>query len=262
MEKEARLFLLFDMLGDLKRSGPVQWQVDRSRTSDIKDHVFDLIGEIRLLKPYLPKYINTERMIDYAIVHDLTEVITGDITTFEGVSKEEKARVDKLATDYLIETYGDTMNIENLLSSYNKRDTIEAVTLHMLDKISSSIEFLKYDYEKKVDMDNPDIVESLRCNPGVVKLKEQGLSLGEIFYVWHLRSVVITDEELTKINKYRYKYTDELVSREDADKIVDTIKTFMGCLHDQISKLDEVTEDFPKEAMVYRYINERNNKGV
>lgn len=257
MKKLARLFLTFDMLGDLKRSGPIQWQIDRFRTSDIKDHVFDLISEIRLLKPYLPKYINTERMIDYAIVHDLAEVITGDITTFEGVSKEEKARVDKLATDYLIETYGDTGNIKNLLSSYERRDTIEAVTLHMLDKISSSIEFLKYDCESKVDMDNPEIIEPLRCNPGVVKLKEQGLSLGEIFYVWHLKSVVITDEELTKINKYRYKYSDELISREDADRIADVIKTFMEAIHDEISNLNEIKEDFPKDAMLYKHINDK-----
>ena len=41
MKKLARLFLTFDMLGDLKRSGPIQWQIDRFRTSDIKDHVLE-----------------------------------------------------------------------------------------------------------------------------------------------------------------------------------------------------------------------------
>ncbi len=247
MEKEARLYLLFDMLGDLKRSGPIQWQVDRSRTTDIKDHVFDLIIKIRILKPYLPKFIDTEKMMDYAIVHDLAEIITGDITTFEGVTKKEKVRVERIATNYLISEYGDVMNYKNLVNNFNNLSDIEAKILHMLDKVSSSIEFMKYDYEHKVDMDNPLIVESLRTNPGVVKLKEQGYSLGEIFYVWHLRSVFFTEEEIEKYN----------ISREDANKIEDVIKTFMSVLKNQIINLNEVTDEFPTEAMVYRYINER-----
>lgn len=247
MEKEARLYLIFDMLGDLKRSGPIQWQVDRSRTTDIKDHVFDLIIKIRLLKPYLPEFIDTEKMIDYAIVHDLAEVITGDITTFEGVTKEEKVRVECIATNYLISEYGNVMNYENLINNFDNLSDIEAKILHMLDKVSSSIEFMKYDYEHKVDMDNPLIIESLRTNSGVVKLKEQGYSLGEIFYVWHLRSVSFTEEEIEKYN----------ISRADANKIEDVIKTFMSVLKNQISNLNEVIDDFPTEAMVYKHINER-----
>ncbi len=247
MEKETRLYLILDMLGDLKRSGPIQWQVDRSRTTDIKDHVFDLIVKIKFLKPYLPEFIDTEKMIDYAIVHDLAEVITGDITTFEGVTKEEKVRVERIATNYLISEYGNIMNYEKLINNFYDLGDIEAKILHMLDKVSSSIEFMKYDYEHKVDMDNPLIVESLRTNPGVVKLKEQGLSLGEIFYVWHLKAVSFTEEEIKKYN----------ISREDANKIEDVIKTFMSVLKNQISNLNEVTDEFPAEAMPYRYINER-----
>ena len=49
MEKEAKLFFLFDMLGDIKRSGPIQWKIDRFRTSDIKNHILDLIVITKLL---------------------------------------------------------------------------------------------------------------------------------------------------------------------------------------------------------------------
>ena len=172
MDKEAKLFFLFDILGDIKRSGPIQWKIDWFRTSDIKDHIFDLIVIIKMLKPYLPAYINTEKMIDYAIVHDLTEVITGDITTFEGITKEEKKRVEKIAREYLIIEYQSILNINTLLDDFEESKDLEAKILHMIDKIHSSIEFLKYDNEKKVDMDNPEIIECLRENPRIVKLKK------------------------------------------------------------------------------------------
>ncbi len=240
------------MLGDLKRSGPVQWKVNRSRTEDVKDHTLDLIMMIRLIKPYLPSNIDISKMIDYALFHDSEELITGDITGFDGVSREEKERVNKIAMNYLIDRYGDIMNIENSLEDYEDKKDIESKIVHMLDKMSSCIPFFKYDYEQKVDMDNPEIIDSLRNNPGVVELKEQGLSLGEIFYVWHIRAVKFSDEELVKYN----------ITRETADSIVNTIKTFMKSIVEQVKHLNQIVDDFPKEAMIYRNINDSGEESI
>ncbi len=252
MEKEAKYFLTYDMLGDLKRSGPVQWKVDRARTEDVKDHTLDLIVMIKLIKPYLPSSIDVSKMIDYALFHDNEEVITGDITGFEGVSSEEKERVNKIAMNYLTNKYSNIMNIENSLEDYEEKKDIEAKIVYMLDKMSSCIPFLKYDYEQKVDMDNPKIIDSLRNNPGVVKLKEQGLSLGEIFYVWHLRKVYFSDEELIKYN----------ITRETADSIINTIKSFMKAIVNQTKQLNQIVDDFPEEARTYRYINDNEEKNI
>lgn len=248
MEKEARYFLTYDMLGDLKRSGPVQWKVNRFRTEDVKDHTLDLIVMIKLLIPHLPSFINMSKMIDYALFHDNEEIITGDMTGFEGVSKEEKERVNGIAMRYLINEYNDIMNIKDSLENYEDKVDIEAKIVSMLDKLCSCIPFLKYDFEDKVDMDNPDIIDSLRNNSGVVKLKEQGLSLGEIFYVWHMRKVIFSDEELVKYN----------ISRDIADSIVNTIKLFMESIVSESKQLNKIVDCFPQEAMVYRRINEKN----
>lgn len=249
MDKEAKLYVIFDMLGDVVRSGPLQWKVDRFRTEDVKDHVFDLILMTKLIKPHIPSYIDADKMIDYAIVHDLEEVITGDITKFQGVSSEEKDRVNKIAMDYLISEYGDIINLDRILNEYESRNTLEAKILHMLDKVNSSVAFLKYDNEKKIDMDNPEIIESLRNDPGVVKMKNEGYSLGDLFYVWHLRSVKFTDEEIAKYN----------ISREDADIIVNAIKSLMASIREQILRVKEIEDSFPEEAKKYRHINAIKN---
>lgn len=246
MDKEARLYLTFDMLGDLRRSGPLQWKVDRFRTEDVKDHVFDLILMTKLIEPYMPSYIDTDKMIDYAIVHDLEEVITGDITTFEGITKEEKERVNKIAMDYLINEYKDILNINRLLTDFENKSDIEAKVLHMLDKVNSSISFLKYDSENKVDMDNPAIIECLRTNKDVLKLRSEGLSLGEIFYRWHLRSVSFTLEESLRYN----------ISKEDENLIVTTIKSLMTSIHDQINHINDIVNNFPEDATKYRFVND------
>lgn len=177
-------------------------------------------------------------------------MITGDITTFEGITKEEKKRVEKLAREYLISEYQSMLNINTLLDDFENSKDIEAKTLHMIDKVHSSIEFLKYDNEKKVDMDNPEIIECLRENPRIVKLKKQGLSLGELFYVWHLSSVNFTEEEIMKYN----------ISKEDADRITSSIKEFMESIFEKSKNIHKIKEDFPEKATIYRYINEDRNK--
>ena len=53
--KQVRLFMVFDILGDTERSGPVLWKIDRKRLEDIKNHVMDLILIVRLLRKYLPE---------------------------------------------------------------------------------------------------------------------------------------------------------------------------------------------------------------
>jgi hypothetical protein len=207
---------------------------------------------IKLIKPYLPSNIDFSKMFDYALFHDNEEAITGDITGFEGVSQEEKERVNNIAMNYLINKYGDIMNIEKSLEDFEDKKDIESKIIYMLDKMSSCIPFLKYDYEHEVDMDNPEIIDSLRNNPGVVELKEQGLSLGEIFYVWHIRAVKFSDEELVKYN----------ITRETADSIVNTIKTFMKSIVEQVKHLNQIVDDFPKEAMIYRNINDSGEESI
>ena len=34
--KEVRLFMIFDMLGDTEKTGPLLWQIERKRLEDLK----------------------------------------------------------------------------------------------------------------------------------------------------------------------------------------------------------------------------------
>lgn len=47
--KEVRVFMIFDILGDTERSGPLLWQIERKRLEDVKNHILDLLLISRLL---------------------------------------------------------------------------------------------------------------------------------------------------------------------------------------------------------------------
>ena len=243
MGEQARLYLIFDMLGDMERSGPLLWHVNRERLEDIKDHVFDIIAMDKILEPYMPVHINHERIIDLALVHDLEEVLTGDITGFEGVSKEEKDRVNQIAIDYLVENFGRLLPFKKLFYEFENNTTIEAKICHIFDKVQSILPFAKYDQEQLIAMDNPLIIESLRKLPLIENGRKEGKTLSELFYDYHIKSINITDEEVELYH----------ITRAEADSICAVIKRFIDDVIVQTKNIRQIKEEFPENAGVHKH---------
>lgn len=243
LEKELKLFMIFDILGDTERTGPLLWKINRVRLEDIKDHVCDLLLIYRILRKYFPQNIDDYKVFDYIICHDLPEAITGDITKFEGVSKEERDRVTNMAINYIDSLIKEVIDFSTILNNYEKRIDIESKIVNMLDKVHSSMPFIKYQSEKDIDMDNPEILPILRNHPFVVEKIQEGKDLADIFYEFHLNAVSISDNECQRYN----------ISREDADSITNVIRSFIGEMYNQkVNKnLFEFKKTFPIEAMVY-----------
>lgn len=240
---DVKVFMVFDILGDIVRSGPLLWKIDRERLEDVKDHVFDLLLMVRILRRYFPNNLDFDKINDYILCHDLPEVITGDITKFEGISEDEKQRVTEIAIKYLVERFNGIIDFKTILNNYEDRVDIEAKVVNMIDKVHSSSTFIKYQSEKNIDVNNPKIIPELRNIPFVVERINEGKDVADIFYEFHMRVVEISDFECVKYN----------IGREDADKIVFAIRAFAEEMYRQ--KLDKtllnVKETFPEQAMIY-----------
>lgn len=241
--KEVKLFMVFDILGDTERTGPLLWQIERKRIEDVKNHILDLLLIARILKKYFPTNLDYNKINDYIICHDLPEAITGDITKFEGVSGEEIKRVTNIAIEYLSSKFGDVLDFSNILNNYENRVDIESKIVHMIDKVHSSTTFIKYQSEKNIDMDDSRIISSLRNHPFVVKKIAEGKDLADIFFEFHSQAIVITDDEYEKY----------AISKEDGERIVSVIRAFANEMYNQKNNgtLLDGKKDFPAEAMKY-----------
>ncbi|MCH5167725.1 MAG: HD domain-containing protein [Erysipelotrichales bacterium] len=241
-EDEVKLFMVFDILGDTLRSGPLQWCVKRERLEDVKNHILDLILIYKIIKKYLPDKLDSEKIIDYIICHDLPEAITGDITKFQGVSQEEIDRVTQSAIDYLVSRFNGVMDLRSILSRFEDKEDIEAKVVTLIDKVHSATTFLKYQTESEIDIDDPGIIPELA--PYVNMAKDQGIDVGDIFYNYHSKSLKITDDECIKYG----------ISFQERDTIVNAVRGFIGEFYKQ--KLDktllDVSSTFPAEAIIYK----------
>ena len=260
MENEVKLFMVFDILGDTERTGPLLWQIKRERLEDVKNHIFDLILITRILKKFFPPTLDYDKMIDYIICHDLPEAITGDITKFEGVPDEERKRVTNLAIAYLVKRFDGILPLNSILNNYENKADIEAKVVHMIDKVHSSTTFIKYQSEQDIDMNNPNIIKDLRNHPFVVQKIAEGKDIADIFFEFHMKAVDIffefhmkavdiTDEECLKYG----------ISKSEASKITNAIRAFASEIYSQKlrGKLLQFKKDFPKDAMRYnRKVND------
>lgn len=240
---DVKLFMVFDILGDTERTGPLLWQIDRKRLEDVKNHILDLLLIARILKKYFPTNLDYSKINDYIMCHDLPEAITGDITKFEGVSGDEIKRVTNLAIEYLSNKFSNVLDFGTILDDYENRIDIESKVVNMIDKVHSSTTFIKYQSEQDIDMDNPRIIPELRNHPFVVKKIEEGKDLADIFFEFHMMSVDITDEECKRYG----------ISRDNADRIVNAIRAFANEMYNQKlnGTLLDAKKDFPKDAMKY-----------
>lgn len=244
LKKEVELYMIFDILADIVRSGPRLWHVDRKRLEDVQDHIVNLIFIARILRNHLPDVLDYDRVYDYILVHDLPEAITGDVTHFEGIDEKEIKRTTDMAIDYLIDKFGDVLDFRDLSYAYEERRDLEAKVVHMIDKVHSAIAFIKYQSEKNIDVNSPGIIPELRKMPFVDERIKKGYDVADIFFEYHRRAIEFTDEECTRYG----------ISRRDADKIVAIIREFIDELYreKELGEIFDVRKTFPKEAAKYK----------
>ncbi len=243
-QNEVRLFMIFDILGDTVRTGPLLWHVSRKRLESVKDHCCDLLIIYRLLESHFPVALDYHKVVDYILCHDLPEAITGDITKFEGISDEKRARVNELAIQYLVKSFQGIMDFESIFYSYENRADLESKVVNMIDKVHSASTFIKYQSERNIDVFDPDIPFSLRNHPFVVEKLNQGYDVADVFFEFHLKAVCISDEECKKYH----------ISREEADQFVQVIRSFLEEMYRQKKEKGLLIDrsEFPKEATRYR----------
>lgn len=74
------------------------------KTESIADHMYRMSVMVQtVLKPSDP--INKDKCIKMALVHDMAEAITGDITPDDGISAEEKNKMETVDTKKNKELY-------------------------------------------------------------------------------------------------------------------------------------------------------------
>ncbi|KAF0716431.1 Aste57867_2855 [Aphanomyces stellatus] len=136
----------------LKRTGWVNHKVNQPES--VADHMYRMAMCTMLLDG--DSTLDRTRCIKMAIVHDLAESYVGDITPHDGVSNDDKHRLEKNAIDDICEKLGHSqaaMEIKELWHEYENASTDEAKMVKDFDKFEMILQADEYESVQDVNLD-------------------------------------------------------------------------------------------------------------
>ncbi|KAJ2003410.1 hypothetical protein GGI04_000788 [Coemansia thaxteri] len=139
----------------LKRTKRTGWINSGIRGAEsIADHMYRM-GLMAMLVD--DNALDRGKCVKMAIVHDLAEALVGDITPFDGVSKERKREMEHAAMDQLSDMLSNSAQaaeIHALWREYEDDTTAEAHLVHDLDKCEMIQQALEYEQSDGKQLDS------------------------------------------------------------------------------------------------------------
>lgn len=154
-ENVVKYYCLCNKLKDVIRTGWMDWHVKRDRLESVAEHIFGV--EMLALAMY-SEYdydIDISKVIFMLAVHELEEIIIGDLTLFQ-ISKEEKEKIGHKAIAKVLSGLTNKEEIEKLILEFDERKTKEACFAYQCDKLECDLQSKLYDEENCVDLNNQD----------------------------------------------------------------------------------------------------------
>ena len=92
--------------------------------------------------------INSEKIIRMALLHDLAELITGDIIP-DDMTKDEKTNKENLAIKQILKNLPSKIRVQyfEIWTEYQKKSTKESILLHDIDKLEMAFQAKFYQNE-------------------------------------------------------------------------------------------------------------------
>ena len=132
------------LLKNVKRAGWVHVLVKEPES--VAAHSW---GVATLVMALCPENLDSTRAIEIALVHDLPEIITGDITPNDGVTRKEKQVLEQRAASELFE--GLPAKMIERWQEYDEGLTPESIFVHAVDKLDMALQAEHYNLTQGID---------------------------------------------------------------------------------------------------------------
>lgn len=182
MSKEKNVinyYVLCNKLKNVIRTGWLDWNVTRDRVESIAEHIFGVQMLAIAMKSEYKYDIDLTKVIFMLAIHELGEIIIGDLTQFQ-ITKEEKEELEHKAVHDILGSLIDGKYIEELFLEFDEKKTPEAKFAYQCDKLECDLQCKLYDQENCVDFNKQENNNSF-YHPDVQKYYKEGLSWSEMW---------------------------------------------------------------------------------
>lgn len=148
-------YALCNRLKNVIRTGWKDWKVNRNRIESVAEHIYGVqMLAIAMKSEYLYD-VDLTKVIMMLAVHELEEVLIGDLTLFQ-ISAEEKQHLGHEAVETVLSPLLDKNQIKALIHEFDARITKEAQFAYHCDKLECDLQSKLYDEEGCVDLNDQE----------------------------------------------------------------------------------------------------------
>jgi len=192
-------YVLCNNLKDVIRTGWKDWNVTRDRVESVAEHIYGVEMLAIAMKSEYKYDIDITKVIMMLAVHELEEIVIGDLTQFQ-ISKEEKIKIGHEAIHKVLKDLLDKEYIINLIYEFDERKTKEAIFAYQCDKLECDIQSKLYDLENCVDL-NDQVNNKTFNNDEVQELLNKGYSFSDMWLTFG-QNRYNYDENFMEVSNY------------------------------------------------------------
>lgn len=180
-----KFYLLATKLKYKIRSGwdKNHWNIKNERIESIAEHVYGTCILAISLNQEFDLKLNMEKVLKILTIHEIGEVLIGDITPFDKITPEEKLAIEHKAMQNVLGDLYKKEELFNLLLEFDEHETKEAKFAYLCDKIEADIQAKVYQdkgCQHSLDNQKDNIAFS---NPNVIKIIDNGAK--NAFDIWY-----------------------------------------------------------------------------
>ena len=204
LKNSMRFYMLATQLKYKIRSGwdKSHWNVSKDRVESIAEHVYGTCMLALSIDSEFKTNLDINKVIKMLVLHELGEVIIGDITPFDNITPEEKMKKEHEA---MREVIGDLVNQEEFLSllfEFDEKKTKEAIFAHHCDKLEADIQAKVYqDMGCQPPLDEQENNVVFKSNKVQQIVKDGAQTAFDIWYEWD-KSLYYDDEDFARLLDY------------------------------------------------------------
>jgi len=172
-------YVLCNKLKNVIRTGWKEWKVKAERIESVAEHIYSVqMLAIAMYSEY--KYnIDIKKVIMMLAIHELEEILIGDLTIFE-IKENEKNKIGHEAVKKVLSNLINKNELESLILEFDERKTKESLFAFFCDKLDADLQCKLYDEKGYVDL-NQQEGNKIINDPSVKSLLEKGLSWSEMW---------------------------------------------------------------------------------
>jgi len=187
IKNAMRFYLLATKLKYKIRSGwdKEHWNINSERIESVAEHVYGTCILAISLDSEFQLNMNMDKVLKMLTIHEIGEVLIGDITPFDNITIEEKTQLEHKAVEKVL---GDLCNKEelfNLLCEFDEHISKESKFAYLCDKMEADIQAKVYEdmgCQHRLDEQENNVVFK---SPIIGKMLEDGAQTAfDIWYEW------------------------------------------------------------------------------